>query len=164
MLKKVVSLITIGVLFLIPVNFVFTQTGSDWSDVVDLAERQSEVAVKTDGGKMIYGILTAADDSGIEIQPAGKKRLSPGKVNIRRDEIKKVWRALLFVNQRNPGRGALIGAGVGTGIGFMGLAVADDPLAAAAIPLFALIGTGVGGTIGFFTRNKHKKRDLVYRR
>ncbi len=64
---------------------------------------------------MKYGIVESVDSDGLVLQVAGKKRLTQDEPNINKGDIKKIWRATLFVNNRRHGKGALIGAGVGAG-------------------------------------------------
>ncbi|MEZ5345077.1 MAG: hypothetical protein R2681_05910 [Pyrinomonadaceae bacterium] len=123
-----------------------------------------EIVTKTKNGKMNYGVLRSADDSGIKIELAGAKSLSGNETEFTKDEVKKVWRATLFEGKRNTGKGALIGAAAGAGAGgAVYAASSDDPLSGAAIPLFALGGAALGGIFGFLSKTKHKKGELIYK-
>lgn len=141
---------------------------TDWSSVESLVGQ--EVAVKLSGGTMKYGIMRSVAPDSFVIQVAGAKSLTQTETTINRAEVKKVWRALLFVNERNTGKGAAIGAGVGAlALGVPAIAAGrgddqvDNGLAGAGFLLGALGGAAVGGIAGFFSKKKHKKRDLIYK-
>lgn len=162
MIKYLLSvLITCSIIF-ISNNFALAQKRGSWTDVQNLVNQ--EVAVKAGNGKTIYGILKSVEDTGIRLQIAEKRAVSANETALSRGEIKKIWHANLFVNQRKTGTGALIGAVVGSAaIG--GIAVAqgdDDGLAAAGFVIGAIPGALAGGVVGFFTRKKHKKGVLVF--
>ncbi len=163
MFNKFISLLAIISIFPLSAFSLYGQTKNVWAAVENLAGQ--EVAVKTRNGKMHYGIVKASDSDKIVLQIAGKKRLSQDEMTFEKSEVKKIWRALLFVNDRNTGKGALIGAGVGTvTIGVPALAEgSDDGLHGAGLFLGAIGGAAAGGIVGFFTRKKHKKRDLIYK-
>ncbi len=61
-----------------------------------------------------FGLLQFANDAEIRMQTAGKKYLSSQETVFPRDEIRKIWRASLRFEERNTGKGALIGAGIGS--------------------------------------------------
>jgi small nuclear ribonucleoprotein (snRNP)-like protein len=163
MCRKSLSLLAMISVLLISTSLVFANKGNDWSEVERLVNQ--EVAVKTRSGTMIYGIISSADSTGLVLRVAGNKVLTNDEITINRSEIKKIWRALLFINQTTIGKSALIGAGIGAGIGLISVATVgdNDPLAGAAVPLLAIVGAAAGGVAGVFARQKHKKRDLVFR-
>lgn len=150
-------------IFLVSSSWTFGKAIKDWTLVESLANQ--EVAIKTNGG-MKYGIVKSVDSDSLVLQLADKKRLTQDESTINKSDIKKIWRATLFVNKRRVGKGALIGAGVGIGVGLVSLqtdaAQGDGQAGIVVLPL-AVIGAGVGGFVGFFAKKKHKKRDLVYK-
>ncbi len=168
MLKRSASFLTIISIMFISSNFAFGQSKTDWTTV----ERSlnQEVAVKTSGGT-IYGIIKSADANGLVLQMAGKKTLTQEEKTVSRNDIKQIRRALLFVNDRNTAKGALIGAGIGAlAMGIPAVVQTEDefgsgdPLAGAGFFLGAIGGAAIGGVAGFFIKKKHKKRDLIYKK
>lgn len=163
MFRKILSIIAMSSILLISGNLVSAQTKGNWAAVENIVGQ--EVAVKTQNGKMQYGIIKSVDANSLVLQTAGNKGLTQNEITINQNDVKKLWRALLFVNDRNTGKGALIGAGIGAGAGFITYAATrnDGPLAGAAVPLYTVVGAGIGAAVGFFVKKKHKKRDLVYK-
>ena len=168
MLKKSFSFLLIVSIIYISSNFVLAQSRNDWT-VVESSVNQ-EVAVKTSGGT-IYGIIKSVNADSLVLQVAGNKTMTQEEKTVSRNDIRQIRRALLFVNDRNTAKGALIGAGVGAlALGVPAVAQKDDefgsgdPLAGAGFFLGAIGGAAVGGVAGFFTKKKHKKRDLIYQR
>jgi ABC-type Fe3+ transport system permease subunit len=143
------------------------QTTSDnWGSLGSYANR--EVAVKTESQGMVFGVLTSADDSELKIKAV--KGNGTSEMSFQRGAVKKVWLARLNESSRNTLKGAAIGAVAGAGVG-LGLVLAsrndpsnDDGLIGAAIPLFAVPGALIGGVAGFFSRQKHKKDQLIYKK
>ena len=111
MFKKLTVFLTIHLIILVSAFSLYGQSKSDWSAVKSLVNQ--EVAIKTKNGKINYGIIKTVQNEEITLRLAGKKRMSTDEKTFQKSEIKKIWRALLFVNERNTGKGALIGAGVG---------------------------------------------------
>ena len=167
MLKKSFSFLLLVSIVCISSNFVLAQSRNDWA-AVERSVNQ-EVAVKISGGT-IYGIIKSADADKLVLQVAGDKSLTQEERTVSRNDIRQIRRALLFVNDRNTAKGALIGAGVGAlALGIPAVAQKDDfgtgaSLAGAAFLLGAIGGAAVGGVAGFFTKKKHKKRDLIYQK
>ncbi len=162
MFRKFLSGLSMSSILLVSSSLILAKSKGDWSLVESLVNE--EVAVKTKGG-MKYGIIKSVGADILVLRLAGKKTMTQDEATIKEDEIKKIWRALLFVNSRNTGKGALIGAGVGTvGLGVPVFAQgSDDGLHGAGLFIGAVGGAAVGGVVGFFTKKKHKKRDLVYK-
>ncbi len=168
MLKKSFSFLLIFSILLISSNLVLAQSTNDWA-VVEKSVNQ-EVAVKTGSGT-IYGVIKSVSADALVLQIAGSKTLSQEEKSVNRSDIRQIRRALLFVDDRNTAKGALIGAGVGAlALGIPAVAQTPDDfgtgraLAGAAFLLGAIGGAAVGGIAGFFTKSKHKKRDLIYKR
>jgi hypothetical protein len=162
MFKNLLSVLLICSIILISNGFASAQTRGSWNEVKNLVNQS--IAVKTRGGKTVYGVVRAADADGIRIELAEKKGVFANESSLARNEIEKIWRANLFINRRKTKQGALIGAIVGSA-GMGGLAVAqgdDDGLAGAGFALGILPGALVGGTIGFFIKKKHQKLDLIF--
>ncbi len=164
MFRKLLSVLTISSFLLVSSSLVFAQSKKDWSAVESLVNE--EVAVKTRSG-MKYGVIKSVDSNSLVLRIAGKNSLTNNEQRYSRSDVRKVWRALLFVNGRNIGKGALIGAGVGAGAGSIYLAsdsAKGDGQAAIAPFALAIYGAGIGGVIGFFAKKKHKKLTLIYKR
>lgn len=167
MFKKLLSILAMSSFLLVSSSLCFAQSKDNWSSVQGLVNQ--EVAVKTKSG-MKYGIIKSVDNDGLVLQLADKKRLTQDETTFNRTDIKKIWRALLFVNNRNIGKGALIGAGVGAvALGVpaitqgQGNDQVNDGLAGVGFFIGALGGAVVGGIVGFVSKTKHKKRDLIYK-
>jgi len=162
MVKNLLSVLAICSIILISNNFALAQKSGSWANVQSLVNQ--EIAAKIQTGKTIYGVLKSADDSGIKIQIVEKKAVGSVETFLARNEIEKIWRAYLFVNKRNTGKGALIGAVIGSA-GMGGIAMAQDskdPLSGVGFALGAIPGALVGGAIGFFTKKKHSKGVLIF--
>ncbi len=110
MLKKSFSFLLIVSIIYISSNFVLAQSRNDWAAVESSVNQ--EVAVKTSGGT-IYGIIKSVNADSLVLQVAGSKTLTQEERTVSRNDIRQIRRALLFVNERNTAKGALIGAGVG---------------------------------------------------
>lgn len=168
MFRKLLSFLAMSSILMVSSSLAFGKSQSDWSAVESLVNQ--EVAVKTQNGKMNYGIIKSVDSNSLIMQVAGNKNLTQNEITINQNEVKKIWRALLFVNERNPAKGALIGAGVGAvALGVPAVAAGSgddlviDGLAGAGFFLGAIGGAAIGGVAGFLSKKKHKKRDLVYK-
>ncbi len=140
-------------------------TGDDWQSLGSYVNR--EVAVKAGDQKTVYGILTAVDDSEAKVRAVTGNSVS--EISFKRDSVKKIWLASLNESSRKTLKGAAIGAGIGAGAG-LALVLAsrndpqnDDGLIGAAVPLFAIPGALIGGAVGFFSRQKHKKVQVIYK-
>jgi hypothetical protein len=146
MFKKLLSVITLSSILLASSSLTFAQTQRSWAAVENLVNQ--EIAVKTRSDTK-YGIIKSADADSLVLQLAGNKSLTQNEVTINRNDVQKIWRALLFVNDRNTAKGALIGAGVGAVV--------------AGVP--AVAGGRDENDIGanLAAKTKHKKRDLVYK-
>ena len=90
MLKRLLTVLTMGSILSAPSIFAFGKGKQDWSDVKSLAGK--EVAVKTKT-KMRYGVIKSVLADSLILQVAGKKNLTSNEITINRSEIKKVWRA-----------------------------------------------------------------------
>ncbi len=165
MVKRIFSVLLINSIFLVSVGFSFGKPKGDWKDIKTLVNQ--EIAIKVDGKKKkIFGLLKSADDNGIKMQIVLKRGLANSKTTFERSKIKKIWRALLFINKRNSAKGGMVGAGVGIGAGLIYVAALrrSEPLAGVAVPVLAIAGGLIGGVGGYFSKKRHKKRDLVYKR
>lgn len=167
MFRKLLSVLAMSSILLVSSSLVFAKSQRDWSTVESLVNQ--EAAIKTQNGKTTYGIIKSVDANSLVLQAAGNKTLTQTDTTINRNEVKKIWRALLYVNEGNAGKGALIGAGVGAvaiGVPAVAGGRSDDDigasLAGAAFFLGAIAGAAVGGIAGFLIKKKHKKRDLVF--
>jgi len=141
-------------------------TADNWQSLGSYLNR--EVAVKAEGQKTVFGILTAADDAEIKVKAVTGNNVA--EVSLKRGAVKKIWLAALNDSSRNTLKGAAIGAGAGAAIG-VALVLAnrndplnDDGLIWAAVPLLAIPGALIGGVAGFFSRQRHKKLQVIYQR
>lgn len=170
MMQKSFSFLLIVSLFLISTNFVLAQTSNNWTAVENAVNQ--EVTIKTTNGRL-YGILKSVSADNLVLQIAGNKTLSQEERTVSRSDIRQIHRALLFVNDRNIGKGTLIGAAIGAGAGAaiggaaLGSTGGSDE-AGLILGVSILLGAAsgvVGGAVGgFFWKTKHKKRDLIYKR
>lgn len=166
MFRKLLSVLAMSSILLVSSSAAFAKSQRDWSAVESLVNQ--ETAIKTQNGKTSYGIIKSVNADSLVLQVAGNKTLTQTETTINRNEVKKIWRALLYVNEGNAGKGALIGAGVGAvAFGVPAVASSSDDdiganLAGAAFILGAVAGAAVGGVVGFLVKKKHKNRDLVY--
>lgn len=165
MINNKISGLLILSFLLLNFQIAFAQT-NDWESVKSIVN--SEIAVKKNNGKTVFGRLTSANDDQIEVQIATKKDVSTNSTTITKSEIKKIWQAKLRFGKRNTLKGALIGAGVGAAVGtglYAGLPRNEhtDGLEVLAIPMAMGIATGVGTLVGYFSKKSHKKGKLIYR-
>lgn len=143
-----------------PVFGVQNQQSNNWSALNN--HLNEEIAVKTKNQKTLFGVLRSLSDNELKLQVV-KKEYS-NEVSINRAEIEKIWLAKLRFG-RNTTKGAGIGAGAGAGIGLVYVIAnrkSGDGQVGIAIPAFALYGAGIGAVIGFLSRKKHKKEQLIY--
>lgn len=162
-MKKLIAILMTSVLLIQIAPAVSAKQKGNWDMVKAMANRS--VAVKTKTGETHYGLVQSADDAGITIQIAGQDDFTSQEINVRRDEVARVWRATLRFNQRNITKAAWIGAGAGVGVGIAAAAIkgstgsSDPPTWVALYPFF---GAGAGAVVGAFWKKKHKKHELVY--
>lgn len=141
----------------------FAKTQSEWSILKSSIDQG--IAIRTKDGETLFGVLSFVDDSEIKMHLADERQLDARETSFRRESVVKVWRATLRFDERNTGKGALIGAGVGLGAGFATVIVmakrgSSDPPHGFA--LFPLIGAGVGALVGASKKKEHKKQKLIY--
>lgn len=163
MFRKFLSVFAMSSILLVSASFSFGKTQSDWSAVENLVGQ--EVAIKVAGGNKHFGVVKSVDSETLVLKLAGKKTISQDEVSLKRSDIRKIWRALLYVNDRNTGKGFLIGAATGAvALGIPTVAMGnDDGLAPVGFIVGGVTGALIGGVTGFFIKSKHKKRDLVYK-
>ena len=112
---------------------------ADWASVQAISTGE-KIAVITRDGDRLKGRFGSATDADINFTQDGHK------VTLRRDSIKRVE-----VGQKNRMLGALVGGGVGLGIGTaggVGLVAASDQFSMATMQTGAFVGAGVGAAIG----------------
>ncbi|MFV0389072.1 MAG: hypothetical protein ACK5NT_09980 [Pyrinomonadaceae bacterium] len=165
MLKTMIFVIVAAVLF-VPLNSNAQSQGT-WENVMELVGK--EVKLETLNGEKVFGEVKVADESQITIRLAGEKALSDEEKTFEKDNVKKIWRALLFAGKRNTAKGALIGAGVGAAIGG-GIAASKDVYETGERATFTVlgavvgagIGSGIGALMGLGFKSKHKRGNLIY--
>lgn len=137
--------------------FIFTQAGTaaaatpkapaaDWS-IVQTLSPDEKVRVSTTDGDRLKGRFDSATETDLNFTHEGRK------VTLKRDSIKRIE-----VGHKNRWKGALIGGGIGTGVGAAsgGYVVArsdhwgGDPLPAG-MAVGAGIGAAIGAAVGFGT-------------
>ncbi len=165
MFKKITSFTLISVFCLVGLQTAFAKSLNDWNSVVNLVNR--EVAIKTTGGQTTFGQIKSVNAGELVLLLAGKVVLTNQEKTFARSEIKKIWLAELRSEERNTGKGAAIGAGIGGVIGIIPIISAGkngtgDGIEFLAVPIFAAFGAGIGALAGFFSKKGHKKRDLIY--
>lgn len=161
-MKKLIAILIASALLTQFVPNVAAKPKGDWDAVKTAANRA--LAVKTKSGKTHFGLVQSIDDAGLKMQLAGRDDMTSQTIDLRRDEVAKVWRAGLRFGEDNMKKAGWIGAGVGTGVILVIVAAnhdSDDAPAGAA--LFPLLGAGVGAIVGaFWWKKKHKKQELIY--
>ena len=162
-MKKLIAIVLTSALLTQFVPAVSAKPKGDW-DAVKVAANRA-VAVKTKSGKTHFGLIRSIDDSGLTMILAGSDEVTSQIIDIRRDEVGKVWRATLRFDEDNLIKGGWIGAGVGVGTLMTIAAVktrqdSSDPVPVAV--LLPMLGAGAGAVIGSLWKKKHKKHELVY--
>jgi hypothetical protein len=170
MLNKIASFALIIGLITISFQTAFAKSSNDWNSVINLGNQ--EVAVQTDGGQTLFGKLSSANENEIVLQVVDKSGNSVQSQTILRSSVKKVWRAELRNGDRNTGKGAAIGAGVGAvtlGTIFVVLQTKEGDSAGGktigagiGALLGAMLGVGPGAIVGFLSKKGHKKKELIY--
>ena len=162
-MKKIVALCLSLLLALSIIPSTLAQSQNDWTNLKNFIGQ--EVAVKTKRSVTSFGLLFYADDSEIRLNLADDERVSTNETSFKRDEVMKIWRATLRFGESNIGKGALIGAGAGFGVGITTALVmaqrgsSDPPVG---FGLFPIIGAGVGAIVGAVKPKRHKKRNAIY--
>ena len=162
-MKKLISTLTTLLLLIQIAPAASAKPKGDWATVKSLVNRS--VAVKTKSGVTHFGLIRSADDSSITIQIAGRNDFTSQEINLRREEITRVWQAKLRFDEANVAKGAWIGAGIGLGVAIavtVALAAKHDADPNAGGLLAPLVGAGAGAIVGMFWKKKHKKQELVY--
>jgi hypothetical protein len=160
--KFIATLLSLTVLIQITPT-VSAKPKGNWNSVIALTNHS--IAVETTKGETHYGLLQSADDGTMMVQIAGADDFTTQAVSLRREEVRKVWRAKLRFGEKNIAKGAWVGAGVGTAATVVTLSAvagkenADRALGVAWLPL---LGAGTGAIVGVFWKKKHKKQELVY--
>jgi hypothetical protein len=160
--KFIATLLSLTVLIQITPT-VSAKPKGNWNSVIALTNHS--IAVETTSGETHYGLQQSADDGTMMVQIAGADDFTTQAVSLRREEVRKVWRAKLRFGEKNIAKGAWVGAGVGLTATVVTLSAvsgsenADRALGAAWLPV---LGAGTGAIVGVFWKKKHKKQDLVY--
>ncbi|HQU82241.1 MAG TPA: hypothetical protein PKY59_03910 [Pyrinomonadaceae bacterium] len=167
-MKNIISLSAVFLFLYVFVPSVSAQT-NDWNA---LSSRiNSEIAVKADKQKTVFGILSEADSSQIKVKTSIDGKVS--EVAFNRASVEKIWSAKLSKGTRKTLQGTLIGAGVGAGAGLgaslillaaTGGSDGTGTIVAIGTAIGAGAGAALGSTAGFFTRSGNKKQQLIYQR
>jgi hypothetical protein len=170
MLNKIASFALILGLTTIGIQTAFAKSPNDWNSVIILVNQ--EVAVQETNGQTVFGKPSSVNENEIVLQIADKSGYSGQSQTISRTNIKKIWRAELRFGERNTGKGAAIGAGVGavTLAAIFIIAQTKEGDSAGGKTIGAGIGAvfgaalGIvpGAVVGFFSKKGHKKKSLVY--
>lgn len=162
MVKKILSAILAAAFMMAGAGGAFAKAKGDWEAVKGYNHR--EIAIQRSDGETLFGRIKEIDDSGLTMLTANQKQYLENEVKIPRNDVKKVWRAKLRYNERRIGTGALIGAGAGAAAGIIEVKNRKEPSGTVviAIPLYAAIGGGIGAAIGYFSKKKNKKKQLIY--
>jgi hypothetical protein len=129
---------------------VVAATSSDWTSVISLPDGAS-VRVESSAGTIDQGQLVRADRDHLTMTVAGRS------VDIRREEVRRLYR----VSERHVGRFALRGLGIGAAGGATLGAVTAETNKALWSALMALGWGAVGAVIGT-VNGLHRDRVLVY--
>lgn len=165
MTGKYISYLLIISLFLIPASTarasVERKQTNDWNSLS--SRLNEEIALKSKNQKTVFGILIKFHEDEITIQTSGT---TLSQIAFKRAEVEKIWLAELK-GERNIGKGAIFGAGAGAGAGLI-YVVANrkngDGQLAVSVPVLAIFGAAAGAAIGFFSRSRNQKRQLIYQR
>ncbi len=170
MLNKIASFALILGLTTIGIQTALAKSPNDWNRVIILVNQ--EVAVQETNGQTVFGKPSSVNENEIVLQIADKSGYSGQSQTISRNEIKKLWRAELRFGERNTGKGAAIGAGVGAvtlATIFIiaqtkeGDSAGGKTVGAGIGAIFgAALGIVPGAVVGFFSKKGHKKKSLVY--
>jgi len=109
-----------------------------------------ELVVKLKDGKTLRGRLSNASQTTLTLSQRGKG------VDLPKGNIFRVYRTAI----KSGGSKALLGAGIGAGIGLAAGSLNDDNKAAT-MPLLAVIGAAIGALIGLATRS-NTTQVLIY--
>ncbi len=146
--------------FLSPMPVQAGNQNNDWNALN--SKLNTEVAVKAQNVKTVFGILT--DFSSDEIKIRVSQNSSVSEVVFEREQVEKVWSAELNKTSRR----TLLGVGIGAAVGLatdLILVSSADPRDGAPIAIYTVVGALVGGTVGFFARyKKNKKKQLIYQK
>lgn len=146
--------------------FSITQTTSakpqgDWASLKNFVGQP--IAIKTQDGHTTFGVLGFVDDSEIKVQLADNERLTSQEILFKRAEVTRVWHAKFRFGETNTKRGALIGLGVGFGVGYLAAWATAKQGPPHGFALFPMAGVGVGALVGSWRSKDHKKQKLIYR-
>ncbi len=167
-MKNYIAQMIIVLLLFGSVSPMMAQT-NDWSSLS--SQVNSEIAVKPEKGKTVFGILTEANDDSIKIKTTKNKVVT--EVSFKREEVEKVWLATLSKDSKkvllNAGIGVAVGAGVGAGAGLIALGAtggSDDTTGILVLTtaVGAAVGAAIGGATGLFSGSKNKKNRLIFQK
>jgi small nuclear ribonucleoprotein (snRNP)-like protein len=132
----------------------------DWASLKNFLGQP--IAIKTTDGSTSFGVLGFVDDSQIKVQLADKEQLSSHETSFRRGEVTRIWHAKFRFGETKTTRGALIGLGVGFGVGYVAAYATRKQGPPHGFALFPLGGAGVGALVGSSRSKDHKKQKLIY--
>lgn len=161
MQKRFLGVLLIFSCLVLGIQPAFAQS-NNWESVRTLTGVQ--VAIQTTAGETIFGQIKSANNLEIGLKVAGAENYEPNETSFSKNEIRKVWLAEIRFGERNMGKGALIGLGVGSAVGF-GLFWANrykSSTASVTVPVYGIAGAGFGALFGFFVKKGHKKGKLVF--
>ena len=161
-MKKLTATLLTFLLILHAAPRVSAKPKGNWDAVKSLVSKS--IAVRTKSGITYFGLLETAGDNAIRIWLADGEGLTR-QISLDRDQVLRVWLAKLRFNGTNVGKGALIGTGVGIGVGFIAAGILASQCEACpphGFALFPIGGAGVGALLGSLWKKKHKKQELIY--
>lgn len=132
----------------------------DWANLKNFVGQP--IAIKTNDGSTSFGILSLVDDSLIRVQLADKEQLSAQETSFTRGEVTRIWHAKFRFGETKTKRGALIGLGVGFGVGYVTAYALREQGPPHGFALFPMGGAGVGALVGSTRSKDHKKLKLIY--
>lgn len=159
-MRKITSSALALLLLLSIAQVTSAKSQGDWASLKNFVGQP--IAIKTEDGVTTFGILGFVDDFLIKVQLADKEQLSSQEVSFKRGEVTKVWHARFRFGETNTKRGALIGLGVGFGVGYVAAYAMRNQGPPHGFALFPMGGAGVGALVGSTSSKDHKKQKLIY--
>ena len=159
-MRKITSSSLVLLLLFSIAQVTSAKSQDDWANLKNYVGQP--VAIKTNDSVTSFGILGFVDDSLIKVQLADKEQLSVQETSFPRGEVTRVWHAKFRFGETKTKRGALIGLGVGFGVGYVTAYALREQGPPHGFALFPMGGAGVGALVGSTKSKDHKKLKLIY--